>query len=52
VGWSALAAGFRLFLVGEYNPWLARAGFLVGGALLIHDLYWHLNRGRVRGCKP
>jgi hypothetical protein len=52
VGWSILTTGFGIFVMGEYNPWLALMGFLIGASLLIHDFHHHLShRGEVTECE-
>jgi hypothetical protein len=46
--WSIAAIFFRALLIGEYNQLLAWGGFVVGTALFIHDLWWHLTRREKR----
>lgn len=43
MAWSAVATAFKVLIIGEFNPWLAFAGFILGGILLAHDLHWHLS---------
>ncbi len=38
MGWSGLATGFRAMIIGDYNPYLAATGFLIGGALLAYSI--------------
>jgi hypothetical protein len=45
--WSVAVIGFRAFMIGDYNPWLAWGGLLVGAVLVVHDTLWHLrHRGK------
>ena len=39
--WSVAAIGFKTLIIGEYNPWLAWGGLLLGIVLLVHDVLWH-----------
>ena len=41
VAWSILVIGFKSFMIGEFNPWLAWGG--LGVALVFHDALCHLN---------
>ena len=42
MAWSLAAILFRALLIGEYNPWLAWGGLILGTGLFVHDLWWHL----------
>jgi hypothetical protein len=44
--WSTLAYLFRIGVIGEYNPYLAMFGFIVGVILIVHDVWWHLEHER------
>ncbi len=38
MGWSGLTTGFRAMIIGDYNPYLSAAGFLIGGAILAYSV--------------
>jgi hypothetical protein len=47
--WSlAVIVGFRSLMIGEYNPWLAWGGLLLGIVLLVHDVLWHMRHRESR----
>lgn len=46
--WSVAVIGFKALMIGEYNPWLAIGGLLLGIVLLVHDVLWHLRHRKNR----
>jgi hypothetical protein len=45
--WSSAVIFFRTLMIGDYNPWLAWGGLLLGVGLLIHDVLWHMRHREV-----
>lgn len=46
--WSVAVLGFKALMIGEFNPWLAWGGLLIGIALLSHDVLWHFRHREKR----
>ena len=42
MAWSLAVIFFRVGVIGEYNPWLAWGGLVLGMVLFIHDVLWHV----------
>jgi hypothetical protein len=36
--WSVLVIGFQVAMIGEYRPWLAYGGLVLGLLLLAYDV--------------
>jgi len=45
--WSILVIGFRVAMIGEYRPWLAWGGLVLGILLFVCDV-WRSTRLRKR----
>ncbi|MDI6642814.1 MAG: hypothetical protein QMD95_02025 [Candidatus Hodarchaeaceae archaeon] len=46
--WSIVVIGFGRLMIGEFNPWLAWGGLLLGVALVVHDVLWHAKHRKGR----
>ena len=45
--WSILVIGFQVAMIGEYRPWLAWGGLVLGLLFLVYDV-WRSLRLRKR----
>lgn len=46
--WSVLTINFGMFVIGEFNPWLAWSGLVAGAVLVSHDVLYHLRNKKKR----